>query len=230
MPSDDRLNKQNLRLDGVTGIVHGYRVAKSSTTFFGGGDMSKRNWQIFVAVSVLIGGFLSPQVSFGQTPTVEEAKQRLRQAGERGGYGRALVHNDSQGGIALAFPDRPSSVPAPPPANPPARFGAIDFDHDSARLLPSAIPTLDVLASAMQTPELTGLRFLIVGHTSSVGDDRYNLRLSNERARSVVSALVARGVSADRLFPEGKGEAEPIGGIDPEDGRNRRVELWRRSE
>ncbi len=65
------------------------------------------------------------------------------------------------------------------------------------------------------------------GHTDSDGDEALNQELSESRATAVVNALIARGIDADRLTPQGFGESEPIADNDTPEGRqtNRRVEI-----
>jgi flagellar motor protein MotB len=72
-----------------------------------------------------------------------------------------------------------------------------------------------------------GLRVLIVGHTDSQGGLDYNVDLSRRRAASVIGALSARGILANRLTPQGVGMAAPVSTNDTDDGRarNRRVEM-----
>jgi outer membrane protein OmpA-like peptidoglycan-associated protein len=71
------------------------------------------------------------------------------------------------------------------------------------------------------------LKFYIVGHTDNVGGLDYNLKLSADRAASVVKALVARGVAAAQLKPTGIGPYSPVAPNDTDDGKakNRRVEI-----
>jgi outer membrane protein OmpA-like peptidoglycan-associated protein len=68
---------------------------------------------------------------------------------------------------------------------------------------------------------------VIEGHTSSEGEDDYNLRLSERRAEAVVGDLVRRGLDRDRLRGVGIGERRPIAPNTDESGRsiNRRVEI-----
>ncbi|MBE7179582.1 MAG: OmpA family protein, partial [Mucilaginibacter polytrichastri] len=68
---------------------------------------------------------------------------------------------------------------------------------------------------------------LIVGHTDGVGSDSYNMDLSQRRAKSVKSLVVADGVKGSRLRTEGRGKTEPIGDNATSAGRaqNRRVEI-----
>ena len=73
----------------------------------------------------------------------------------------------------------------------------------------------------------------ISGHTDSRGQDDYNMKLSRNRAKSVVNWLKKRKVSSKQMVPEGYGETRPIApnenpdGSDNPEGRqmNRRIEL-----
>jgi OOP family OmpA-OmpF porin len=60
-----------------------------------------------------------------------------------------------------------------------------------------------------------------------VGDESYNLQLSQKRAESVLDYLVSKGISRDRLTAVGYGETQPIADNSTKEGRfkNRRVEL-----
>jgi outer membrane protein OmpA-like peptidoglycan-associated protein len=74
-------------------------------------------------------------------------------------------------------------------------------------------------------PRVTKLR--IEGHTDNVGAAAYNKGLSQRRAASVMSWLVAHGIDAARLSSAGFGLELPIADNDSEEGRrvNRRVEF-----
>jgi len=83
--------------------------------------------------------------------------------------------------------------------------------------------------------KLTGVSLeviIAVGHTDSIGSDAYNQRLSERRAGAVKAYLVSKGIEANRVYTEGKGERQPvaenrINGRDNPEGRakNRRVEI-----
>jgi len=51
---------------------------------------------------------------------------------------------------------------------------------------------------------------IAVGHTDRIGSDAYNQKLSERRAASVKSYLVSKGVEANRVYTEGKGEKQPV--------------------
>ncbi len=97
------------------------------------------------------------------------------------------------------------------------------FNSGSAVLAESSGPVLDELAADLALcPE--GLVY-VEGHTDSDGAEDLNLALSVSRAEAVVDALVARGVSADRLYAAGYGESLPVGSNETADGKrqNRRI-------
>lgn len=99
------------------------------------------------------------------------------------------------------------------------------YDFDSAELRPEAIENLKKLAEIMGEDDNTEL--LIVGHTDSVGEERYNQGLSVRRAESAARYIVSQGIGSARVGTEGRGESEPIGDNETEAGRqeNRRVEV-----
>lgn len=99
------------------------------------------------------------------------------------------------------------------------------FDFDSATLKTNARENLRKLAEIMDEDQDTDL--LVVGHTDSVGDESYNLRLSERRAQSAANFLVSQGIASSRIQIEGRGIYEPIADNDTEAGRqeNRRVEV-----
>jgi outer membrane protein OmpA-like peptidoglycan-associated protein len=73
-----------------------------------------------------------------------------------------------------------------------------------------------------------GADIYIVGHTDAVGSEMHNLRLSIQRAETVMEYLRMQGVGLERMSADGHGEAEPIADNRTADGRarNRRVEFF----
>lgn len=67
----------------------------------------------------------------------------------------------------------------------------------------------------------------IVGHTDDVGDDDYNMKLSEQRAQSVRDYLVSNGVDSSKIVTTAKGESSPIASNNTPEGRteNRRVQI-----
>ncbi len=98
----------------------------------------------------------------------------------------------------------------------------IQFKVNSADLSPSSEGTLRQIAKILA---LTPDRCVFVeGHTDASGNSDLNLKLSRERANSVVRFIVGKaGVLRSRLITFGKGSTEPLKGLDPRDPKNRRV-------
>jgi outer membrane protein OmpA-like peptidoglycan-associated protein len=67
----------------------------------------------------------------------------------------------------------------------------------------------------------------INGHTDNVGKPADNLKLSADRAKSVLDYLVSKGINIKRLTSKGFGETKPIADNKAETGRaqNRRTEF-----
>ena len=67
----------------------------------------------------------------------------------------------------------------------------------------------------------------VVGHTDDVGDDAYNLDLSEQRAKAVRDYLVAAGVDGSKIVTVGMGESMPVASNTTDEGRaeNRRVDV-----
>ena len=101
----------------------------------------------------------------------------------------------------------------------------IQFEFGSAKLLPQSKPLLDSLAKAMNSSQLRGYAFLVTGYTDSVGTPEYNLRLSDQRASSVVSYLTGMEVKKDRLKSIGKGSTDLLVPDKPDAPENRRVKI-----
>lgn len=101
----------------------------------------------------------------------------------------------------------------------------INFDSGKAELKADGQATVAEIASMLQaTP---ALRLAIEGHTDSQGQAAANKLLSEQRAQSVMDALVGAGIGAQRLSAAGFGQERPVADNRSEEGRakNRRVEL-----
>ena len=101
----------------------------------------------------------------------------------------------------------------------------IYFDTASAAIKPESEAALSEMVKLLNGSPT--LKVYIVGHTDSVGSLESNLKLSSDRAASVVKAITARGVAASRLKSAGVGPYSPVASNDTDEGKakNRRVEL-----
>lgn len=98
------------------------------------------------------------------------------------------------------------------------------FASGSDKIQAGSYALLDEIAAVMNDNSSS---FLITGHTDSDGDESSNLALSRKRAESVKNYLVGKGIAADRLQTDGKGEKEPVSDNASAEGKsqNRRVEF-----
>jgi OmpA-OmpF porin, OOP family len=100
------------------------------------------------------------------------------------------------------------------------------FEFDKAVLLPAGKTKLDDLADKAKSVKLEVI--LAVGHTDRIGGDAYNQKLSEKRAAAVKNYLVGKGVEANRVYTEGKGEKQPVTGtscknLGKESGKNKKL-------
>lgn len=127
---------------------------------------------------------------------------------------------------AARAPARPARAAAPASAAQPVSRSdlMVAFGLGSADLTAQGQRNVRTFAQALQTPELSGQRFLIAGHTDSLGDRAANVALSQRRAQAVADLLVAEGVDRSRIEVTGYGPAQPLPGRAASDPANRRVE------
>jgi outer membrane protein OmpA-like peptidoglycan-associated protein len=103
----------------------------------------------------------------------------------------------------------------------------IYFDFDKTSIKPESRPALEDAARILY--ENPTIKVEIQGHTDSIGSDKYNQRLSENRAQAVVNYLVQElGIDGGRLTAKGYGESVPVADNETEAGRalNRRVEFF----
>ncbi len=115
-------------------------------------------------------------------------------------------------------PPAPAAAPTPPPPPPPAApaptsekvMFAADalFDFDKATLRPEGKAKMDDLVSKLAGVSLEVI--IAVGYTDRIGNEKYNLNLSQRRAQAVKDYLVSKGIEPNRVYTEGKGMANPV--------------------
>lgn len=81
------------------------------------------------------------------------------------------------------------------------------FDFDKAVLKPEGKAALDKLVDDVKGIKLEVI--IAVGHADRIGKDAYNQKLSERRAAAVKDYLVGKGIEANRIYAEGKGEKQP---------------------
>lgn len=101
----------------------------------------------------------------------------------------------------------------------------IQFDTGKSTIKKVSFPMLDEVTEVLKSRPDAHMG--IFGHTDSRGEHDMNVKLSRDRAASVVRYLVTKGVAPARLESEGYGPDRPIDTNETEEGRakNRRVEF-----
>ncbi len=102
----------------------------------------------------------------------------------------------------------------------------IEFANNRAQIRGDAsFDLLNALSSAAN--QCKSFRIAIDGHTDNVGNERYNQRLSETRANTVLAYLAENDVELSRMTATGYGETKPRASNDTPEGRalNRRIEF-----
>ncbi len=82
------------------------------------------------------------------------------------------------------------------------------FDFNKANLRPEGIEKLNKLVADAKGIKLEVI--IAIGHADRFGTDAYNQKLSEKRAAAVKDFLVGKGIEANRIYTEGKGEKQPV--------------------
>ena len=101
----------------------------------------------------------------------------------------------------------------------------IFFDFDKSELKEESFIELDRLVQFMQ--ENPKLKIRINGHTDNIGSSEYNMKLSDQRAVSVMQYLRSKGIPYERIISRGFGSTKPVESNETPEGRarNRRTEF-----
>ena len=99
------------------------------------------------------------------------------------------------------------------------------FEFDSAQLTAQSEAGIDEVFDFLQ--EYLDIKIEIVGHTDDMGSENYNQALSERRAEAVASALIDKGISAERIKTKGCGSTQPLfpNNFDELRDLNRRVSM-----
>jgi len=117
------------------------------------------------------------------------------------------------GGCASAKEEKAEmAAPAEPAMQIVTREKVLDatelFDFDSAKLSAGGMAELDELVQA--TGGGTVATITVTGHADRIGNDDYNMKLSQRRANAVADYMISKGVPAGSITAIGKGESEPV--------------------
>jgi len=99
------------------------------------------------------------------------------------------------------------------------------FEFDKASLLPEGLLKVEEFSNIIQKHEPRTV--VVAGHADSIGEENYNVSLSEHRAYTVRDALIANGINPDSLVIKAFGENKPIATNATKEGQqqNRRVEV-----
>jgi len=111
---------------------------------------------------------------------------------------------------APAAPAAPAAAAPKPAAKKVTLAADALFDFDKATLRNEGKANLDKLVADIKGIKLEVI--IAVGHADRLGKDAYNQKLSERRAAAVKDYLVSKGVEANRVYAEGKGEKQPVTG------------------
>ncbi len=104
-------------------------------------------------------------------------------------------------------------------------FDRLEFETNSAVLKPTSAEQLHNMSEILKAYPHVDLK--LGGYTDNVGDDAYNLKLSQDRANTTMQEIVKLGIDKSRLAAEGYGEQHPVADNSTEEGRqhNRRIDV-----
>jgi len=148
--------------------------------------------------TVMIGDKVFPE---------NQHKVRNKEA-DRGEGEQNTVKKDSSLGAKLSIPSK------------------VLFEFDDWRLKPEAQVALSIVHDIFS--QSNDKDILVEGHTGNLGSDKYNIILSEKRAKSVAEYLMlSMGIPKERIQIKYYGEKFPIASNDIEEGRkrNRRVNI-----
>ncbi len=134
---------------------------------------------------------------------------------------RAVAPCDAVQTVSAPAPVVVAAAPAPAPvaAAPVAPAPVIEkvslesdvlFEFDKAQLRPEGQKKLDELADRIKDAQVESI--LAVGHADRIGNEKYNDKLSAERAEAVKQYLSQKGIEEQRVRSEGRGESQPVTG------------------
>ena len=104
-------------------------------------------------------------------------------------------------------------------------LGDVRFDFDKYNIKPQYYRFLDEATKVFEMNP--SIKVEVQGNTDNIGTAKYNMKLSLERAKSVMRYFVNKGVAQSRLTIRGFGFSRPVATNDTDEGRalNRRVEM-----
>jgi OOP family OmpA-OmpF porin len=178
-----------------------------------------------IPLAILLASIIGPMTSHAQD-VPGEGNWRITNGGQYWKNSTGQCWRSSTWTPAEATPEcdpdkfKKAEAPAPkvaeaPPAPQPkivpqkVTFSSEDlFDFNRTELKADGKAKLDKLADNLKDARYDTIT--ATGYTDRIGNKSYNQKLSEQRAESVRAYLVSKGIPADRIRAEGKGESEPV--------------------
>ena len=179
----------------------------ASPTTIDKGQSATLSWQTSNATDVSIdSGIGSVQPNGSQSVSPSDTTTYTLTAKGAGGSLTATAT------VTVNAPPPPVQAPPPPSLTDEELFGQnikdIYFDYDKSDIRTEDQSSIQADASFLQ--QHANISFTIEGHCDERGSTEYNLALGDKRAASVKNALVAAGVSADRIKTVSLGKEKPF--------------------
>lgn len=141
--------------------------------------------------------------------------QWVNNIGDAGTVGARPDNSMLSVGVSYRFGQDEVAAPAPAPVVQTKRFtlkSDVLFNFDKATLKPEGQQALDQLYSQLSSMDPKDGSVIVLGYTDRIGTDQYNQKLSQERAQSVVSYLVSKGIPSNKISARGMGKSNPVTG------------------
>jgi outer membrane protein OmpA-like peptidoglycan-associated protein len=163
-------------------------------------------------------GLMAATASYAADPTVNDLIKALSPSNGVTRGSKPVVSGPGQAASKV------TEVSAPAPS----ASITLTFESGSAALTDGAMKRLDALGTALSSSQLSTFKFLIEGHTDTVGTPDTNMSLSQRRAEAVAAYLEQKfSITSARIQTVGRGQddlAVQTGPGVPE-VRNRRVQV-----
>lgn len=141
--------------------------------------------------------------------------QWVNNIGDAGTVGARPDNSLLSVGVSYRFGQDDVAAPAPAPVVQTKRFtlkSDVLFNFDKSTLKPEGQQALDQLYSQLSSMDPKDGSVVVLGYTDRIGTEQHNQKLSQERAQSVVSYLVSKGIPSDKISARGMGKSNPVTG------------------
>jgi peptidoglycan-associated lipoprotein len=169
------------------------------------GQASTLSWQTTNATDISIEGIGAVEASGSRQVTPSQSTTYTLSAKGPGGTQTATAR------VTVNAPTAPTAPP-PPSLSDEQLFAQnikdIYFDYDKSDIRPSDQASMQADAAFLQ--QHPNVNVTVEGHCDERGSTEYNLALGDSRASAVKNALVAAGISADRVKTVSYGKEKPF--------------------